>query len=60
MIAACIWVGGRTEDGRFDELKPYFVAFFGTWNIQGTWCFLTALSVFAYVFSNLWLMFGKF
>ena len=36
-----------TKDGRFDELKPYFVAFFGTWNIQGTWCFLTALAVFA-------------
>ena len=35
------------KDKRFDSLKPYFVAFFGTWNIQGTWCFLTALSVFA-------------
>ena len=36
-----------TKDGRFDNLKPYFVAFFGTWNIQGTWCFLTGLSVWA-------------
>ena len=36
-----------TKDGRFDQLKPYFVAFFGTWNIQGTWCFLTSLAVLA-------------
>lgn len=36
-----------TKDGRFDELKPYFVAFFGTWNIQGAWCFLTGLAVWA-------------
>lgn len=35
------------KDHRFDKLKPYFVAFFGTWQIQGTWCFLTGLSVFA-------------
>lgn len=35
------------KDGRFDQLKPYFVAFFGTWNIQGTWCFLTSLAVLA-------------
>ena len=35
------------KDGRFDELKPYFVAFFGTWNIQGTWCFVTSLAVLA-------------
>jgi len=35
------------KDGRFDELKPYFVAFFGTWNIQGTWCFLTGLAVYS-------------
>jgi len=36
-----------TKDGRFDELKPYFVAYFGTWQIQGTWCFLTGLAVWA-------------
>jgi len=36
-----------SKDGRFDSLKPYFVAFFGTWNIQGAWCFLTGLAVWA-------------
>jgi hypothetical protein len=36
-----------TKDGRFTNLKPYFVAFFGTWTIQGTWVFLTGLSVWA-------------
>lgn len=36
-----------TKDGRFNEIKPYFVAFFGTWTIQGTWVFLTGLSVWA-------------
>ena len=36
-----------TKDGRFDELKPYLVAFLGTWNIQGAWCFITGLSVYA-------------
>jgi len=35
------------KDQRFDNLKPYFIAFFGTWNIQGTWCVLTGLSVWA-------------
>jgi len=35
------------KDARFDSLKPYFVAFFGTWNIQGAWCFLTGLAVWA-------------
>jgi len=35
------------KDGRFDELKPYFVAFFGTWTIQGTWVYLTGLAVWS-------------
>jgi hypothetical protein len=35
------------KDKRFDNLKPYYVAFLGTWNIQGTWCYLTGLSVWS-------------
>jgi len=35
------------KDKRFDKIKPYFVAFFGTWNIQGVWCFLTGYSVWS-------------
>ena len=36
-----------TKDSRFDPLKPYFIAFFGTWNVQGAWCFMTGLAVYA-------------
>ena len=35
------------QDKRFTNIKPYFVAYFGTWTIQGTWVFVTGLSVWA-------------
>lgn len=34
------------KDGRFDEIKPSFVKFFITWNIQGLWVFLGCLPTF--------------
>ena len=34
------------KDGRFDEIKPSFVKFFITWNIQGLWVFLGCMPTF--------------
>lgn len=35
------------EDARFKEFKYQFLAFFGCWNLQGLWVYLTGLSVWA-------------
>ena len=40
------------KDGRFDEIKPYFIRYLNTWTLQGLWVSLTLSAALVVITTN--------